>query len=94
MTNEVPRGHLDIKTKVGYAFGHVCNDISIAICNTYAMLFYQNVVHMEKSSVGMIYFIGQVADAFFSPIVGIVSDRDLDFWFCHTYGRRKVNQSQ
>ena len=94
MTDKVPDSHLDIKTKVGYAFGHACNDIFLAIVYTYAMFFYQNVIHIGKSNVGMIYFIGQVADAVSSPIVGILSDLDLDFWLCRTYGQRKVNLSQ
>ena len=94
MANQATATHLDVKTKVGYAFGHICNDIFATLQASYAILFYQNVLHMEKSNAGMIYLIGQIADAFTSPIIGILSDLDLNTWLYRTYGRRKVNHNQ
>ena len=94
MANQATASHLDVNTKVGYGFGHICNDIFATLQASYAILFYQNVLHMEKSNAGMIYLIGQIADAFTSPIIGILSDLDLDIWLCRTYGRRKVNKNQ
>lgn len=79
-----------MKTKIGYAAGHVCNDIFASLQTTYSMLFLQNVIHLDKSNVGMIYLIGQLADGFTSPIVGYLSDLDLNIWLFKTYGRRKV----
>ena len=90
MASEVSANHLDNKTKIGYAAGHIFNDIAASLRTSYSLIFYQNVLKIDKDNVGMIYLFGQLADGFTSPLVGYMSDIDMDVWMCNTYGRRKT----
>lgn len=90
MTEQVATTKLGLKTKIGYGAGHIFNDIEAALTTSYTLLFFQNVIKIDKVNVGMIYFIGQLADGFTSPIVGYLSDLDLKCLLCNSYGRRKV----
>ena len=90
MASEVSANHLDNQTKIGYAAGHIFNDIAASLQTSYSLVFHQNVLKIDKDYVGMIYLIGQLADGFTSPLVGYISDIDMDIWICNTYGRRKT----
>ena len=90
MASEVSANHLDNKTKIGYAAGHIFNDIAASLRTSYSLIFYQNVLKIDKYYVGIIYLIGQFADGFTSPLVGYISDIDMDIWMCNTYGKRKT----
>ena len=82
---------LSIKTKIGYGAGHICNDITCCIINSYLMLYFQNVIELQTSSVGLISFIAMLVGGFISPVIGFLSDLDADNWICNRYGRRKVS---
>ena len=90
MANEISENHLDDQTKIGYAAGHILNDISVSLTTPYSLMFYQNVLQIDNDYVGMIYLIGQLVDGFTSPIVGYISDFDMHLWVCNTYGKRKT----
>ena len=90
MNQEISNSNLDIKTKIGYAAGHICNDITSSLLASYSLVFYQNILKIDKSLVGIIILIGQLADGFTSSTVGFLSDLHLNFWLCNKYGRRKV----
>ena len=92
MANDVPTNALDIRTKIGFAAGYICNGITFSMHVPYSMLFYQGVINIENTNVGIIFFIGQITNGVSALIVGIFSDVDLNMWICHKYGRRKVNQ--
>ena len=91
MANDVAVNRLTIGTKIGFATGHIFNDIVVSFLYSYGLLFFQNVIKIEKSWVGWIYLIGQLADGFGSPTVGFLSDLNINFWLCNAYGGRKVN---
>ena len=82
---------LSIKTRIGYGAGHICNDITCCIINSYLMLYFQNVIELQTSSVGLISFIAFLVGGFISPVIGFLSDLDADNWICNRYGRRKVS---
>ena len=90
MANEILANHLDNQTKIGYAAGHILNDIAVSLTQGYSLVFFQNVLQIDKDYVGLIYLIGQLADGFTSPIVGYLSDFDMQIWMCGTYGKRKT----
>ena len=92
MANDVPTNDLDIKTKIGYAAGFICHGIGFAIHVPYCMIFYQSVIGIDSTNIGIIFFIGQITDGVSALIVGLFSDLDLNMWICHTYGRRKVSR--
>ena len=91
MVNDVLINDLDMTTKIGYAAGYICLGMTIALHNPYCMLFYQSVIQIEATNVGIIFLIGQITDGVSALIVGFLSDLDLNVSICHTYGRRKVN---
>ena len=91
MTNEDSTNPLNVKTKIGYAAGHILNDIAVVLTSTYMMLFLQTVLGIEKTNVGIIILIGQIVDGLTSPIIGFLSDLNNDLWLCNKYGRRKVS---
>ena len=80
MASKASANHLDNRTKVGYAAGHIFNDIAASLQTSYSLVFHQNVLKIDKDYVGMIYLIGQLADGFTSPLVGYISDIDMDIW--------------
>ena len=90
MAYEISTNHLDNQTKIGYAAGHILNDIAVSLTTGYSLVFYQNVLEIDKEYVGMIYLIGQLADGFTSPIVGYISDFDMHIWIFNAYGKRKT----
>ena len=92
-SNDLPADNLSIKTKVGYGAGLVFNYIIGALMSSYSLLFYQNVVQLDKTKVGIIYWIGMSITGVSSPIVGLLSDMDSNSWMCNTFGSRKVVDS-
>ena len=91
MANDVPTNDLDIKTKIGYAAGFICHGITFVIHIPYCMIFYQSVIGIDSTNIGIIFFIGQISCGVSALIVGLFSDLDLNIWMCHAYGRRKVS---
>lgn len=65
---------LNIFAKVGYGFGHVFNDLCATVWFSYMLLFLKYVMVMP-SEAGSYMMLGQVADALFSAIVGVMTDR-------------------
>ena len=82
---------LGIKLTVGYATGHVCMDIISCIIGSYMMVFYQNVVGLNSTNVGLISFVAALVGGFSSPIIGFLSDIAPNNWMCNQFGRRKVS---
>ena len=81
---------ITIKTKIGYGLGLVLSYVIGALLSSYSLMFYQNVVQLGKSSTGIICGVGYIVTGISSPIVGWLSDFDVDIWFCTKFGRRKV----
>lgn len=61
--------------KIGYALGHVFNDIAAGVWYSYTLLFLQGVQKMPGSQAGAMVMLGQVADAISTPIVGYLTDK-------------------
>lgn len=61
--------------KIGYALGHIFNDLAAGVWYSYTLLFLQGVQKMPGSQAGALVMLGQVADAFFTPIVGHLTDK-------------------
>lgn len=59
--------------KVGYGFGHVQNDLTATIWFSYTLLFLKDVALIEVAA-GPLFMLGQLADAFFTIIIGILID--------------------
>ena len=83
---------LNKRTKFGYGTGLIFSYIMNALLSSYCVMFYQNVVQLDKRSTGIISAIGFCVIGISSPIVGRVSDLDIECWTCNRFGRRKVNK--
>ncbi|CRK96281.1 CLUMA_CG009703, isoform A [Clunio marinus] len=75
-SNEVDenRSTLSFFLKIGYGFGHVYNDLSATIWFSYILLYLKDVLEMPNEA-GYLMMLGQIADAVFSAIVGLMTDR-------------------
>jgi Na+/melibiose symporter-like transporter len=78
---------LSVKTKLFFSVGHIYNDLTGAIWFSYTLLFFHFI--FPESLCGVLFLIGQIADAAASPFVGYHSDKSPDIWLCR-YGRRKT----
>ncbi|TRY78511.1 hypothetical protein TCAL_08125 [Tigriopus californicus] len=75
--------------KVGYALGHVLNDLCSSMWFTYLLLYFHKVIRFDNFYSGVVLFTGQMADGLATPFVGYFSDQGDDLTLCHKYGKRK-----
>ena len=72
------------RTRLCYGVGHILNDLCANIWFSYLLLYFHEVVKLGPVTAGSLLLVGQIADAFATPVVGIESDRTGN---CR-YGRR------
>lgn len=75
--------------KIGYALGHVLNDLCSSMWFTYLLLYFHKVIQFDNFYSGVVLFTGQIADGLATPFVGYFSDQGDDLALCHKYGKRK-----
>jgi len=80
---------LSLRQKIGYATGHVLNDLCASMWFTYLLLFYHKVLQFNNQYAGVVLLVGQLADGISTTIVGLASDRYTSSWMCVKYGSRK-----
>lgn len=61
--------------KIGFGLGHVYNDLCAGVWFSYTLLFMQGSLQMSGAEAGALVMLGQVGDALFTPIVGILTDK-------------------
>lgn len=64
---------LSIFSKVGYGLGHFANDLFATVWFSYTLLFLKDVLLMPNEA-GYYMMLGQTADAFFTAIIGYLTD--------------------
>lgn len=64
---------LKFSSKIGYGFGHVLNDLAATIWFSYTLLFLKDVALIPIAA-GPLLMLGQLADAFFTIIIGFLTD--------------------
>jgi len=79
-----------LKNKVGFALGHVMNDMCASMWFTYLLLYFHEVLKFDNIYAGTILLIGQLADGFSTVFVGVFSDKGDNFWLCNRFGQRKA----
>lgn len=60
-------------SKIGYGFGHVLNDLCATIWFSYTLLYLKDVASFPIAA-GPLLMLGQLADAFFTAIIGWLTD--------------------
>lgn len=66
---------LPFATKVAFGSGAVGEAVYLGLFNTFITLYYNQVVGLSNSLIGMAVMLALVADAITDPIVGVTSDR-------------------
>lgn len=72
--------------KLGYAFGHVFNDLCAGIWYSYTLLFMKGVQLIPGPQAGAMVMLGQVGDAIATPIIGRMIDKFSTKRKWHAFG--------
>lgn len=80
-----PARRLPFLRKLAYGVGHVFNDMSSCMWFTYLIIFFQRVVKFNDISAGLLFLVGEIANAVTTSIIGFVCDNTRT-----RYGRRKT----
>lgn len=89
MDNEFVDISTSFKLQLGYAIGHVLNDVCASLWFTYFLVFFHLVLEFSASQSGNLMLIGQIVDALSTPFIGYHSDH-TDNALSIRYGRRKL----
>ena len=84
--------NVNMATKLGYATGHILNDMSVSMWFTYMLIFFRNVIHLSNTNAGYVLLIGQIIDGLSTLLVGLLLDLESSHWVCIHYGKRKVRR--
>ena len=79
-----------MKNKIGFALGHVLNDMCASMWFTYLLLYFTKVLEFSNIYSGLLMLIGQLADGFSTVFVGIFADKGVDLFLCNRLGQRKA----
>ena len=63
---------LTLKQKAAFGVGAVGKDMVYALSASYVMYFYQDVLHLSATFVGLILMIARVFDALNDPFMGVL----------------------
>lgn len=72
--------------KIGFSLGHIYNDLCAGVWFSYTLLFMQNVLQMPGAQAGAMVMLGQVGDAIFTPIIGMLTDKYSTKRKWHVFG--------
>lgn len=89
-TNENTQNQRDLSifSKICFGFGHIFNDLCIAIWGSYLLLFLEKVLLMPGGAAGGLILFGQIIDATTTPIAGYLCDRFGAKRKLHILGKR------
>lgn len=75
---------LRFSEKIGYAFGHVFNDLCAGFWYSYTLLFMRGVEELPPTSAGGLMLLGQVGSAIVTPMIGALTDKfgNKQKWHC------------
>ncbi|XP_031567378.1 major facilitator superfamily domain-containing protein 12-like isoform X1 [Actinia tenebrosa] len=76
---------LPVKQKFSHGVGHILNDLAASVWFSYLIIYLTKVAGLSNRHTGLVVLLGQIADAVFTPFIGILCDRTV----CR-YGRRKI----
>ncbi|KAI4497331.1 hypothetical protein M0802_007578 [Mischocyttarus mexicanus] len=75
-----------MSTKLAYSLGHIFNDLAAAMWFSYTLIYLQKVSLMEPIMAGTLLLLGQIVDAFTTPIFGFLVDRYCKKKIWHVIG--------
>ena len=81
---------MSMVTRLGYGMGHILNDMVASMAFSYMLLLFHNVIQLSNTKAGLIVLVAQISDGISTVLVGVLSDKEYNFWICVRYGKRKV----
>ena len=64
-----------IRDKIGYMFGDFGNDFTFIFASVFLLVFYTKVLGIQASTVGILFLVARIVDAFTDIIMGRIVDR-------------------
>jgi GPH family glycoside/pentoside/hexuronide:cation symporter len=71
---------LSIKEKIGFSLGDCASNLFFQTFILFLLIFYTDVFGLPAAAVGTMFLITRIWDAFFDPVIGILSDRTQTRW--------------
>ncbi len=71
---------LSIKEKIGFSLGDYASNLFFQTFILFLLIFYTDVFGLPAAAVGTMFLVTRIWDAFFDPIIGIISDRTQTRW--------------
>jgi len=82
-TDTASSGRLTLGTKIAFGSGAMAEAVYMGLFNTFITIFYNQVIGLSNTLIGVAIMLALVGDALTDPVVGIISDR-----WRGKYGRR------
>lgn len=73
-------GKLSLKEKIGFSLGDCASNLFFQTFILFLMFYYTDVAGLPAAAVGTMLLVTRVADAFFDPLIGYLSDRTKTRW--------------
>ena len=73
-------GKLSFKEKLGYSLGDTASNLFFQTFILYLLFFYTDVFGLPAAAVGTMFLVTRIWDAFFDPMIGMISDRTQTRW--------------
>ena len=71
---------LSIKEKVGYGVGDTASNLFFQTFMTFMPIFYTNIFGLAAGTMGWMFLISKLWDAFNDPMMGMIADRTNSRW--------------
>lgn len=71
---------LSLKEKIGFSLGDCASNLFFQTFILFLLIFYTDVFGLPAAAVGTMFLITRIWDAFFDPVIGIISDRTQTRW--------------
>ncbi|XP_032223121.2 major facilitator superfamily domain-containing protein 12 [Nematostella vectensis] len=79
-----------LKQRFAYGVGHVFNDLCIQAWFSYSLIYFTKVMGLSAVNAGYIFLASQLADAFSTPFIGYLCDRQITKIVGERYGNKKI----
>ena len=72
---EITGEQLPLRTRLAYAIGEMGEIVFLGMFNTFIVIYYNQVVGLSNSLIGIAIMLAMIGDAISDPMVGMISDR-------------------
>lgn len=87
LDNKQETSTISLWSKLGFAVGHIHNDLFACLWFNYMLLFMTKVLKMAGSEAGALIMFGQIIYTTFTPVVGYLIDKYSTIQKWHFFGK-------